>query len=217
MGRTWRGALRAVVGAVAALALAACGRLGAPVQRPSLDPAAQQVAAEKLARGFADPCVSATDPLAATRSLQAQGWPTFAAVFNQPGHVFYAAKPSTASPAGLYVIYDLRRDEPPTTSNMTCVGHYPADGAGPMVQAMERRWGASHDGPPSLAGSRAWTFRMANGALTPVSSSGATDGPVTRAVLASLRPGEALVYLQVFYSAPLHDVASLVSVWRPAP
>jgi hypothetical protein len=102
------------------------------------------------------------------------------------------------------------------TTNITCVGHYPAEGAGPMVQAMERHWGAGHDGPLSLAGSRAWTFRMANGALNTVSASGATDGPVTSAVLASLRPGEALVYFQVFYNPMLHDVASLVSVWRPA-
>jgi hypothetical protein len=211
------GGARAVVGAVAALALAACGRLGAPVQQRPLDPAAQQAAAEKLARGFADVCVSATDPLAATRALQAEGWPPFGAVFNQPGHVFFAAKPSAASPAGLFVIYDLRRSEPPMTSNITCVGHYPAEGADPMVRAMERRWGASHDGPSSLAGSHAWTFRMTNGALSSVSSSGAADGPVTHAVLASLRPGEALVYLQVSYSPMIHDVASLVSVWRPAP
>jgi hypothetical protein len=207
---------RAVVAAVAALALAACGWLGAPVQQRPLDPAAQQAVAEKLARGFADVCVSSTDPLAATRALQAEGWPTFGAVFNQPGHVFYAANPTAASPAGLYVIYDLRRAVPPMTSNITCVGHYPAEAAGPMVQAMERRWGASHDGPSSLVGSRAWTFRMANGALSPVSASGATDGPVTQVVLASLRPGEALVYFQVFYNPMLHDVASLVSVWRPA-
>jgi hypothetical protein len=202
--------------AVTAVALAACGRLGAPVGQRPLDPAAQRAAAEKLARGFAEVCLSATDAPAATRALQAQGWPPFAVVWNQPGSVFYAAKPSPASPAGLFVMNDVRRAEPPMTSNITCVGHYPAEGAGPMIQAMERRWGASHGGPVSLAGSRAWTFRMAGAALTTVSTSGATDGPVQAAEIASLGPGEALVYFQVSYNPLLHDVASVASAWRPA-
>lgn len=206
----------AVIATVVAVGVAACGRIGAPVVQRPLDPAAQRAAAEKLARGFAEVCLTATDALAATRALQAQGWPAFGVVWNQPGSVFYAAKPSPASPAGLFVINDVRHAEPPMTTNMTCVGHYPAEGAGPMIQAMERRWGASHDGPVSPAGSRAWTFRMAGGALTTVSTSGATDGPVQAAELASLGPGEALVYFQVSYNPLLRDVASLVSVWRPA-
>jgi hypothetical protein len=207
---------RAAVIAVVAVAVTACGRPGAPVGQRPLDPAAQRAAAEKLARGFAEVCLSATDAPAATRALQAQGWPAFGVVWNQPGSVFYAAKASPASPAGLFVMNDIRTAEPPMTSNITCVGHYAAEGAGPMIQAMERRWGASHDGPIGLAGSRAWTFRMVGGALTTVSTSDATDGPVQAAVLASLRPGEALVYFQVSYNPLLHDVASVASVWRPA-
>jgi hypothetical protein len=208
----------ATVVAVAALMLAACGRLGAPIAPRPLGPSAQQAAAQKLARGFGDVCLTATDALAATRALQAEGWPAFSVVLNQPGHASYAAEPSPASPAGLYVITDRRPGEPPTptTDNLTCVGHYPAEGAGPMIQAMERRWGPSHDGPLSLAGSRAWTFRMANGALTTISTSGVTDGPIQAAALASLRPGEALVYFQVSYTPLLHDVAAVSSVWRAA-
>jgi hypothetical protein len=204
---------RSAMIAAAVVGVAGCG---APIGQRPLDPAAQRVAAEKLARGFAEVCLSATDALAATRALQAQGWPAFGAVWNQPGSVFYAAKPSPASPAGLFVMSDVRRAEPPMTSNITCVGHYPAEGAAAMIQAMERRWGASHDGPVSLAGSRAWTFRMVGGALTTISTSGAADGPVQAAELASLGPGEALVYFQVSYNPLLHDVASVASVWRPA-
>jgi len=199
------------------LLLAACGRSGIP-QQPPLDPIAQRTVAERLARGFVEVCLTNIDALAATRALQSQGWPAFGVVWNHPGSVFYAAKPSPVLPAGLFVMGDRRQSDvgAPVNAQLTCVGHYSADGAAPMVQAIERRWGASHDGPVSLAGSRAWTFRMENGALTPVSTSGATEGPVQAAMLAALRPGEALVYAQVFYSPMTHDVASVVSVWRPA-
>jgi hypothetical protein len=201
----------------AVLLLSACGRSGIPQPSP-LDPVAQRTVAEKLGRGFAEVCLTTTDALAATRALQSQGWPAFGLVWNQPGSVFYAAKPSPALPAGLFVMGDRRQSDigAPVNAQVTCVGHYQADGAAPMVQAIERRWGASHDGPLSLVGSRAWTFRMENGVLTPVSTSGATDGPVQAAMLNALRPGQALVYAQVFYSPLLHDVASIISVWRPA-
>jgi hypothetical protein len=205
------------VALAAVLLLVACGRSSIP-QQPPLDPVAQHRVAELLARGFVDVCLPATDALAATRALQSQGWPAFGVVWNDPGSVFYAAKPSPALPAGLFVMGDRRQSDvgAPVNAQVTCVGHYPADGAAPMVQAIERRWGASHDGPLSLAGSRAWTFRMENGALTAVSTSGATDGPVQAAMLAALRPGEALVYAQVSYNPLLQDVASVISVWRPA-
>ncbi|HXQ17747.1 MAG TPA: hypothetical protein VN814_24275 [Caulobacteraceae bacterium] len=206
------------VALAAVLLLAACGRSEIP-QQPPLGPVAQRAVAERIARGFAEVCLTTTDALSATRTLQSQGWPAFGVVWNHPGSVSYAATPSPALPAGLSVMGDRRQSDvgAPVNLQLTCVGHYQADGAAPMVQAIERRWGASHDGPPSLAGSRAWTFRMENGAFTTVSTSGATDGPVQAAMLTALRPGEALVYLQVFYSPMMHDVASVISVWRPAP
>jgi hypothetical protein len=85
------GIARRAVAAITTLALTGCGWLGAPIQQRPLAPAAQRAAAEKLARGFADVCVSATDPLVATHALQAEGWPSFGVVYSQPGHVFYAA------------------------------------------------------------------------------------------------------------------------------
>jgi len=209
-------ARRAVLAVV--VLLAACGRPGAPLfpqQRP-LDPAAQRMVAEKVARGFAEVCLPATDALATTRALQAQGWPAFALISDLPGNLTYTAQPTAASPASLSVIMDPRRGEP-ARSDLTCVAHYPAASDALITQAIERRWGASHDGPISLSGSRAWTFRMENGALTSLSSSGAADGPVTKAALAGLHGGQALVYAEVFNQPVLNDVTSVVTVWRPAP
>ena len=139
---------------VAFAALAACGRPGAPPvpQQQPLDPLAQRTAADRIARGFVEVCLTTTDALAATRALQSQGWPAFGVVWNQPDSVFYAAKPSPASPAGLFVMGDRRRADigAPVKAQLTCVGHYQANGSAPMVQAIERRWGLSHDGPPAL-------------------------------------------------------------------
>jgi hypothetical protein len=150
------------------------------------------------------------DPLAATHALQAQGWPPFGVVWDEPGSVFYAAKPSPALPAGLWVISDRKPGQP--TAALSCFGHYPAGGYQPMVEAIERRWGPSQAGPSTYPSSRAWAFRMTNGAFARLQM-----GAPTAAALAQLRPGEALVHAQVFYNAPYHDVASAVSVSRLAP
>jgi hypothetical protein len=201
---------------VVVLGVAACGRVSAPTapfQQQSLDPAAQHAAAEKIARGFAGVCLTARDALAATRALESQGWPRFGVVWDQLDSVFYAAKPSPASPAGLFVISD-QRWQGTATFQMTCVGHYPADGALPMIEAIERRWGASQPGPSTLPNSRAWAFRMVNGTLTPTPASLGFGGPATAAALGGLRAGEAFIFVQVYYNPALHDVASLVSIRR---
>jgi hypothetical protein len=196
------------------LFFASCGQSGAPPASPTLlGPAAQQAAAAKLARGFAEVCLTTKDALAATHALQAQGWPPFGVVWDQPDSTFYAAKPTPTSPAGLFVISALRSGG---TDGLSCVGHYPADGDAPMVAAIEQRWGPSQAGPASLGAGRAWAFRMHDGVLAPIPISMGAGGPATAAALASLRPNEALVYAQVFYNRPYHDVASLTSVRWPS-
>jgi hypothetical protein len=97
---------------------------------------------------------------------------------------------------------------------MSCVGHYPAEDAAPMVKALESRWGASRPGPETYPASRAWAFRMAGGVRSDAPIADGAGGPATAAALAALHPGEALVYGQVFQNASLGDVASLVSVRR---
>ena len=188
------------------LGLAACGPLGA---RP-LSPEAQAAAAEKLARGFADVCLTAADAAAATRALQAQGWPMFGTVWSGPQSVFFAAKPSAASPAGLFVIGAPRWNGTPAYQ-LTCVGHYPAESSDAARQAMERRWGPSQPGSQTYPGSRSWSFRLRPGATDLEPAAGGL--PQTPAI-AALAPGEALIYGQVYYNGPLHDVASLVAVYR---
>jgi hypothetical protein len=196
---------------VVAIAVSACGPLGAPAPQAPLSESDQQVAAEQLARAFTGICLSATDARTATQALQAQGWSPFGAVWADPGSLFYAAKPSRAFPSGLWVFADRHRAGQ-AVPDILCVGHYPALGDGPMVAAMEHHWGASQGGSAIYPGSQSWTFRMRNAVLTPGGDGG--GGPATAAALASLGPGEALVYAQVFYNANQHDVASLVSVRR---
>jgi hypothetical protein len=192
--------------AMAMLGLAACGRGGGPPSTPALlDAAGQRTAAEKIARSFAEGCLASADALSATRALQTQGWPPFNVVWDQPDSIFYAAKPSPASPAGLFVVGDRSR---PGARRLTCVGHYLAEGIGPMIQALERRWGPSRPGPASLPGSHIWSFRMKGGGeLT-------AAGPGLPPSDPALAPGETLVYAQVSYNQPYRDVASLVTVWR---
>ena len=196
---------------IAATALAACSRPSAPAAGGAprlLDPAAQRTAAERIVRGFVDVCVNAADALAATHGLQAQGWPPFGAVWREPTSVFYAAKPTAASPAGMFVLSDLRSGG---AQVLSCVAHYGAGDAAAMREVLERRWGPGE--VADLPDSRQWTFRLAHGALTPVPG---VRGRIDPGALAALRPGEALVYAQVSYNAQTRDVASLVSVWRRA-
>ena len=193
---------------LAAMTLASCGRRDdkAAVVRV-LDAATQRVAAEKLVRAFADVCLSAVDAHTAVEALKSKGWPAFTVVWDESDGIFYAAKPS---PAGLFVIGSQRG----SAVNLTCVGHYAADRAKPMLSAMEGQWGASGLGPAMYRESRAWSFTMRNGALASLPPNVGGGGPATAAALASLRPGQALVYAQVYANRPYRDVASLLSVWR---
>jgi hypothetical protein len=127
-------------------------------------------------------------------------------VWRNPGSVFYAAPPS---PAGLFVIADRPSGEVAGPQRLTCVGHYPAKSAAPMVAAIARRWGPGRDGAGPYRGVQVWTFRMNAGAVTPTSSS------LSRAEAARLAPGEAQVFVQVIHNAALGDVASLIAVSRP--
>jgi hypothetical protein len=206
------------------LGVCACQRPAAPdtVAIHPLDPASQRAAADKIARAFVGPCLAVADALSTTRKLQAQGWPAFATMWNEPDSVFYAAKPSPASPASLYVLGD-RQDVggfqgAPTVriASLECVGHYAADDAKPMVRAIEARWGPSREGPARTPGSRSWSFLYKGGVLTPLPIAASSGGPATAAALAGLGPGEALVSADVSYNAAYHDVASGFSIrWRP--
>ena len=201
--------VRAVVAAGLAPSLAACDLLSftPKLQRP-LDPAAQQAAAEKLASAFAGACLSEPDPTAATKALRAAGWPPFNTVWREPASVFYAAPPS---PAGLFVIADRPWGGVAGARQLSCVGHYPAETAAPMAAALARRWGPARDGVGPYPGARVWTFRISANAITPDS----TTRGISPAEAARLAPGEAHVFVQVFYSPALRDVASLIAVSRP--
>ena len=216
MGR-WSGAVRrgAGLGAMASVALAACQKVDAPTPTPPLAPAAQRAAAEKIAAGFADVCLHTTDALEATRALSARGWPRFGTVWREPNSVFYAAKPSSASPAGLFVNGD-RRLGGLAIDQLACVGHYPAEGDGPMVKAIQRRWGEGQERTGRAPPTRAWAFRMTDAGLSPMPIEAAFGGPATALTLRSLRPGEALVFIQVTYNPAYNDVGSIMSVRRPA-
>jgi hypothetical protein len=157
------------------------------VTQPPLTAANQKIAAERLTDAFASVCFSATEAPAAARALEGRGWPRMNVVWAQPG-----------------------------SDRATCVGHFPAADDAAMLEAMEKRWGASGEGPDIVPKSRAWTFVMKDGALTPAAAASGSGGPPTAAALAALQPGEALVYLQVAYNPVLHDVASLAAVSRPA-
>ncbi len=203
------GALPAIVAASLAASVAACDLL-APTPKPQrpLDAAAQQAAAEKLASAFTGACLTESDPAAATRALRAAGWPSFNTVWREPASVFYAAPPS---PAGLFVIANRPWGGIAGAEQLTCVGHYPARTAAPMVAAIARRWGPGRDGFGPYRGAQVWTFREKAGAVTPVT---ATRG-VSPAETALLAPDEARVFVQVFYNPALGDVASLIAVSRP--
>jgi hypothetical protein len=189
--------------------LAACDQLGPPKRQPPLPEAAQAAAAEKLASAFAGACLTESSPEAAVRTLRGGGWPAFNTVWRRPDSAFYAAPPA---PAGLFVLGDLVGSEyAPTAQRLTCVGHYPAQTAAPMVTAIARRWGPGRAGAGPYAGALVWTFRVKDGAVTPVTATGglsADDAP-------PLAPGEAHAYVQVFYNPALGDVASLIAVSRP--
>jgi hypothetical protein len=200
--------LRVIV-AVLAVCAAACQPLGPPRPQPPLDPAAENAATEKLARAFAGVCLNQPDPTAATKALMAEGWPRFNTVWREPASVFYAAPPS---PAGLFVIGDKRWGGVTGAQQITCVGHYPARTALPMMAAIARRWGPGRDGAGPYLGARIWTFSMKSGALTPVSM----DRGISPAETALLAPDEARVFVQVSYNASLGDVASLIGVSRSA-
>ena len=196
---------------LALLGASACVRTDVPGRVRLISPAEQQAAAEKIARAFVEVCLTEPDPAAARRMLRSRGWPHWGQVWDDADGVFLAARPFPGSPAGLFVLVDRGRP------GLTCVGHYPAgvaDGDAPMVGAIERRWGPSRAGPARSPGSRAWAFRIRNGAVAPADVSEGAGGPATAAALAALRPGEALVYAEVSYNAYIHDVASVVSVRR---
>lgn len=201
--------LHAVAAAALAASVAACNLLGPPKRQPPLSAAAQAAAAEKLASAFAGACLSEASPEAAIGRLRAGGWPAFNTVWRRPDSVFYAAPPS---PAGLFVLGDLAGSAPaPTARRLTCVGHYPAETAAPMVAAIARRWGPGRPGGP-YAGAQVWSFRIKDGAITP----DLTSGGLTADGAPPLAPGERRAYLQVFYNPALGDVASLIAVSRPA-
>jgi len=178
----------------------------APVK--PLEPAAQTLAAERLAAAFAGDCLSAANAAAATRALEAKGWPSFGTIWSEP-QPFYAAKPSAASPAGLFVLGTPRWNGT-AVYQLTCVGHYPALTAAPMQATMERRWGPGRPGATAYPGAIAWEFRLRPGAPPEpvgVSLPSAAD-------VAALAPGEAIAYGQVYYNASQQDVASLMAVYR---
>jgi len=201
--------LRAIVVAGLAASTAACEWLSlTPKRQAPLAAAAQQAAAERLASAFAGACLSEPDPTAATQALRAAGWPAFNTVWREPASVFYAAPPS---PAGLFVIGDKPWGNVAGARQITCVGHYPAETAAPMVAAIAKRWGPGRDGAGPYAGAQVWTFRAKAGVLTPAAS---TRG-VAPAEAAHFAPDEAHVFIQVIYNKPLGDVASLIAVSRP--
>jgi hypothetical protein len=193
------------------LALAGCDRvtnLVSPRPAKPLEPAAQALAADRLTAAFAGDCLTAANAEAATRALEAKGWPSFGTVWSGP-QPFYAAKPSKASPAGLFVLGTPRWNGT-AAYQLTCVGHYPALTAAPMQAAMEARWGPGRPGQTTYPGSTAWEFRLRPGApptLVGVSLPSAAD-------VAALAPGEAIAYGQVYYNAAQRDVASLMAVYR---
>ena len=204
-----------VMAAGLVVSLAACDLLApTPKPRRPLDPAAQQAAAEKLVSAFAGACLTEPDPTAATRALRAEGWPTFNTVWREPASVFYAAPPS---PAGLFVIGDRPwgGDRPggkvAGAQQLTCVGHYPARTAAPMVAAITRRWGPGRDGVGPYRGAQVWSFQVKANVITPVS---ATRG-MSPTEATFLAPDEARVSVQVIYNPALGDVASLIAVSRP--
>ncbi|HEV2362743.1 MAG TPA: hypothetical protein VGS12_00950 [Caulobacteraceae bacterium] len=172
-----------------------------------MDRAAQEAAAEKLAAAFAGACLTEPDPTAATRDLQAAGWPPFNTVWREPASVFYAAPPS---PAGLFVIGERPWGEVAGARRLTCVGHYPAQTAAPMAAAIARRWGAGRDGVGPYQGAQVWTFQVRKGAITPLSSTRGTSP----AEAALLRPEDLDVAIQVSYNRALGDVASMIAVSR---
>jgi hypothetical protein len=216
--RPTQGKGRVVATLAAASVLAACGQRGAPAVPPErpLDPAAQRAAAQQLVRAFAETCLSATEALGATQALISRGWPPFNEVWKLADSAFYSGHSSPDSPVTLFVIDD-RKWIGRSLHDLLCVGHYSAADATAMVDAMTQRWGPSQPGRPDISsGARAWAFRRANGALQPTPVSDGAGGPPTAAAIASLRDGEAIVYMEVFYNASLHDVASLVSIQWPA-
>ena len=201
--------LGALMASCLTVCVASCDLLNpSPKRQPPLPPAAQAAAAEKLASAFAGACLSETDPAAAIQRLRAAGWPSFNTVWRDPSGAFYAAPPS---PAGLFVIGDRPRGEAASARRLTCVGHYPAETAAPMAAAVARRWGPGRVGAGPYRGALVWTFRVKDGAVTPIVATGGLS-PDDAAMLA---PGEAHAYVQVFYNPALGDVASLIAVSRP--
>ena len=201
--------LRAVLAASAVASVAGCDllRVTPRPQRP-LPADAQQAAAEKLAIAFAGACLAEPDPTAATRLLQASGWPAFRTVWRQPASLFYAAPPS---PAGLFVV-DERPWGGARAQQIVCTGHYPAQTDAPMVAAIARRWGPGQpDTVGPYPGATIWTFRVKAGAIIPAPPLRGF-GPAQAALLA---PDEAQVSVQVFYNRALGDVASSIAVSRP--
>ncbi len=118
---------------------------------------------------------------------------------------------AVALPAGLFVIGDDPWGGRAGARQITCVGHYPAATAAPMVAAIARRWGPGRDGAGPYPGARVWTFKVKAGVLTPLAST----RNISPAEAALLAPDEAHVFVQVFYNPSLGDVASLIAVSRP--
>jgi hypothetical protein len=192
---------------VLSASLAACEWFSPkPKVHPPLAPAAQQAAAEKLATAFAGACISEPDPAAATAALQAAGWPPFRTVWRQPASVFYAAP---QSPAGLFVTAE-RPWGGAGAQQISCVGHYSADGADPMVAAVTRRWGPPRDSDSPYPRARIWTFRMSAGTVTQT----AATGGISPDEASRLPPGDADVFVRVFYNPTIGDVASVIAVSR---
>lgn len=195
----------------AALALCGCSPLGAAPGAPALPPAEQASAADRIARAFTGACLSAPDAETAVAAIQAQGWPAFRRIWSRPDSVFYATRPGSDTPVRLLITSDRTRPGP-ARPRLSCVSHYVAGDAAPMVAAFEQRWGASRPGP---RGGRVWSFRRsAAGALAAAPIREGAGAETLAAALSALQPGDALVYAQVTYTAGRHDVAALVTVRR---
>ena len=208
---TGGGCLRALVASSLAMGVASCDYLNPSPQRQRPLPAATQVAAaEQLATAFAGACLTEADPTTVTQRLRAAGWRRFNTVWRDAGSTFYAASPS---PAGLFVIGDVPRGKVASARRLTCVGHYPAETAAPMVAAIARRWGPGRLDPGPYPGALVWTFQVRPGGITPT----ARTGGISPDAAAMLAPGEADACVQVFYNAAIGDVASLIAVNRPMP
>lgn len=198
--------LRAIV-AAAAIALTGCRPLGGRPPRTPLDAKGQAGAAERLASAFEGPCLASPDALAVVGALRSSGWPPFNTVWRKADGAVYAAPPS---PAAVFVIEERPWAGTPAARRLTCVGHYTAGTAGPMIDAISRRWGPGEAGTGPYRNATVWRLRVSAG--RPIPTPGA---PLpSPAAAAGLARGEADVIVQISRNPGLNDVASVLAVSR---